>query len=87
MLRYSDWIAECTQFLQTAPSATLSDKRLVAWVQLLKISEEIATGLSFDDLSKIAKIGEPGTRIILERFQKCLGEWRISLDPGVINGS
>ena len=86
MLRFNDWIAECAQHLQASPTSTISDKRLVAWVQLMNISEELATVLSYDDLNKIAKIANPETRNELKGFAKRLGEWRVGLDPGIING-
>lgn len=86
MLRYNTWIGECVEFLQTSPAAAPSDKRLAAWVQLLSISEEIATGFSFDDLTKIAKIAHPQTLCMLKGFEKRLSGWRTDVDPEMMNG-
>ena len=86
MLRFSNWMNECLEYLHTSPRAVPSDKILAAWVQLLHISEEIATAFSFDDLNKIVSIEEPKTQVMLKHFEKRLSTWRIDSEPRAMKG-
>ena len=87
MLKYNTWIGECVEYFKICPEATPSDKRLAAWVQLLSISEQIATAFSFDDLTRIANMAQPETRYLLEGFKDSLSDWRVGIDSRLMNGT
>ena len=86
MLKYNDQIDECARHLQSLSSARLSDKCLLVWVRLSRITEEITTALSFDDLGKGAEIASPQTQKVFRSLEERLMEWRSSLAPEILNG-
>ena len=86
MLRYNAWVDECTELLETTTSAAESDRCLVAWVKLLKITEEIGTTFSFDDIDNIASLSEYRVQLMLKGFEKAFTVWEKDLPPDVMNG-
>ena len=52
----------------------------------MSIAEGIATSFSYEDTSKIARIKDLQTQLLLKKCDSLLGEWRLSLAPDVMNG-
>lgn len=86
MLRFSNYMSECIEFLENSPNAALNDHRLIAWIQLQRIMEECSTSFAFDDPSAIISLEEPRIQLMLKGFEKKLNGWRESLRPGIMNG-
>lgn len=86
MLRFSNYMAECIEFLENSPNAVLNDHRLVAWIQLQRIMEECSTSFAFDDSSATVSLEEPRVQLMLKGFEKKLKGWRENMMPGVMNG-
>ncbi len=86
MSKYNDWVAAAVKHFQSAMSTSLSDRRLVAWVQLLKIADEVSADLRFNDLDHIAKITDVNSLTSLQSFEQRLSDWRADLDPTIFNG-
>ncbi len=86
MLRYNNWMGECVEYLQTSPAVLPSDRNLVAWVQLLKISEEIAVAFSFEDMNNIANLSDYQTQLILKVYEERLNQWRRHMDSRILIG-
>ncbi len=84
MLRYNTWVDECTELLEV--TASTANKSLIAWVKLLKITEEIGTTFSFDDLDNIANLSEYRVQLMLKSFEKAFAVWERELPPDVMNG-
>lgn len=86
MLRFSNYMAECVEFLESSPNASLNDHRLFAWIQLQRIMEECSTSFAFDDPSASVSLKEPRIQLMLKGFEKKLKGWRENLMPGIMNG-
>lgn len=80
MLRYSSWLDECAETFANMPHATSYDKIMVAWVRLLKITEEIHTTLSLDDLGNVANLSDKRVQLMVHGFDKSLDGWRKSIE-------
>lgn len=85
MLRFSNYMAECVDVLESSPNASLNDHRLVAWIQLQRIMEECSTSFAFDDPSASVSLKEPRIQLMLKGFEKKLKGWRENLMPGIMN--
>jgi hypothetical protein len=86
MLRYNSWIDECLEVLANHTNAYPLDKILVGWVKLLKITEEIHTTLSFEDLGNIVCLSETRVKLMVNGFEKALETWRKNVEPDGVNG-
>lgn len=86
MLRFSNYMLECIEFLENSPNAGLNDHRLVSLIQLQRIMEECSTSFAFDDPSAAISLDEPRIQLMLKGFEKKLKLWREDLLPGVMNG-
>ena len=51
LLRFSNYMAECEEYLETSSDAAPTDKRLAAWVKIHRIMEKAGNAFSFDDPS------------------------------------
>lgn len=85
MLRFTPWVDECMEVLDSSCAAK-SDKLLFAWVKLLKITEEIGTSFSFDDIGSIGSLSEYRIQVLLKSFEKALNAWERDLPSDVMNG-
>lgn len=86
MLRFTTWMAECVDYLETSQDAAPTDKRLVAWVRLQRIMEEFGTAFAFDDPSETVSLIEPRTQLMLKGFEKKLEIWKSNTPSLVLNG-
>jgi hypothetical protein len=78
MLRFNNWMSDCVEVLWHNPNASRFDKSLIAWVKLLKISEDLVISLSLDDPSNMADLSESRVQIMINGFEKELEAWRTS---------
>ena len=83
MLRYSRWVGECLDSLANNPNASQTDKYLVSWIRLIRISEEIGLALGFEDVSSMANLSEPRTQIVMSGLQKTLQSWKVLVGSDV----
>ena len=86
LFRYNDQIRDYVESLSTSPGATIHDKRLVAWAQLMQIVESFARDLSYEDLSNIASVDDPQTHALFRIYEERLAGWRLNFDTTVFNG-
>lgn len=83
MLRYNRWVGECLDSLANNPNASQTDKYLVSWIRLIRISEEIGLALGFEDVSSMANLSEPRTQIVMSGLQKTLQSWKVLVGSDV----
>lgn len=76
MLRFNNWIGECLETFASSPNQSKLDKYLVAWVRLIKITEELGGSLAFEDPSNMADLSESRVRILVGGFEKALDSWK-----------
>lgn len=85
MFRFNAWISKCAASLASSPHAAPSDGRLIAWVGLLNIAEEIVTAFSMDTGSECARVLPSQKRPLLKGFEKALMQWADSVEISVWN--
>ncbi len=85
MLRSNKWVDECLESVANNSSALWTDKYLVSWIRLIKITEEIGSAFSFEDPSNMADLSEPRVQLIQSGFGKMLDAWKESVGTD-ING-
>lgn len=76
MLRSTGWLRESIDYVAANANPSFKDHVLVAWANLLLITEEIFTFLSFDDPDEMAILSETRTQITLVGFEKKLLAWK-----------
>ena len=89
MLRFTSWMAECVDFLETSPEAAPTDKRFIAWVRLHHIIEDCARSLGFDDSDDTVSLDNERAQLILKGAEKQLEAWktRVTSEPETLNGT
>lgn len=75
-LRYSSWMADCSEVLRTSPDAAPTDKRFVAWVQLQRLVEECGTYFALDSPDNTVSLADERTQLMLQSYEKQLEAWR-----------
>jgi hypothetical protein len=81
MLRFNNWMSDCVEVLENNPNASSFDKNLIAWVKILKITEDLVTSLSLDDPSNMADLSESRVQIMTTSFEKELETWKATFQP------
>ncbi|KAF3916077.1 hypothetical protein ABW21_db0209479 [Orbilia brochopaga] len=79
LLRYTEYIGECVDFIEKSPEATTNDKIICQWVKLQRITEEVGIAFGYED--SVAKVNLAETRIqfALKGFERQLEEWERNL--------
>ena len=75
-LRYSSWMAECSEVLRTSPDAAPTDKRFVAWVQLQRLAEECGTNFALDSPDNTVSLTDERAQLMLQSYEKQLEAWK-----------
>ena len=83
-LRWSSWMADCSEVLRTSPDAEPTDKRFVAWVQLQRIVEECGTNFALDSPDETVSLADERAQLMLHNYEKQLEAWR---QQAISNGS
>ena len=83
-LRWSSWMADCSEVLRTSPDAEPTDKRFVAWVQLQRIVEECGTNFALDSPDDTVSLADERAQLMLQNYEKQLEAWR---QQAISNGS
>ena len=85
MFRFSNWMAECMEYLETSSDAAPTDKLLIAWIKLQRIMEECGNSFSFDDPSSTPSLSENHTQFVLRGFEKQLENWKNNTTPSLMD--
>lgn len=87
LLRYTMFMSECVEVLESSPEAAPSDKVLCQWVKLQKIAEEIGIGFAFDDPNATVSIDDARVQFSLKGFARQLEEWKLKCPPEALHGT
>ncbi len=79
LLRWTSYMADCVEFLETSPEAVESDKAYCQWIRIQHIAEDVGIQLSLDDCSLNPGISDPKVQYTLKTFERQLAEWRAQL--------
>ena len=78
-------MGECLVLLEKSPAVL--DKRLAAWVKLQRIADKAAASFGFDDPSVGISLSNIDMQVILQDFERQMGEWKATTAPEVLNGA
>lgn len=76
LCRWSPYMDECIDILQSSPEAQPSDRTLIHWAKLSRISEEIGFQFSMDDPSSNLSLNDTKVQYAMKGFERQLNEWR-----------
>jgi hypothetical protein len=71
ILRFTSYVEECIRLLEEAAELP-TDKYLVAWLKLQRLTEEFSTAFGFDEPNAIASLAEPRIQLTLKGFERQL---------------
>ncbi|KAF8249044.1 hypothetical protein K440DRAFT_231306 [Wilcoxina mikolae CBS 423.85] len=87
MLKFTSFMRESVEILETSPQAAPSDKEFCQWIRLQLIADELAVTFEFDDPSSNLSIEEPRMQLAVRGYARRLQEWRQTVDPALITKS
>ncbi|RPA87462.1 hypothetical protein BJ508DRAFT_320478 [Ascobolus immersus RN42] len=87
MVRFSKYIAESINILDTSPEAYPSDKVLVQMCKLQRIGEEVFIAFEFDDPAANISITDPRIQLSLRTFIRQIEEWKDEVPSEVFTHS
>lgn len=80
LIRWTNYMHECINVLETSPDALPSDRYLVQHVKIQHICEDIGSSFSMDDSSATSiSITDPKVTYALTILEKQLKEWESSI--------
>ncbi|KAF8543337.1 hypothetical protein BDD12DRAFT_726571 [Trichophaea hybrida] len=87
MLKFTSFMRESVEILETSPLAAPSDKEFCQWIKLQLIADELAVKFELDDPSSDISIEDPRMQLAIRGFARRLQEWRQTVDPAVLTKS
>ncbi|KAF7592129.1 hypothetical protein BBP40_000677 [Aspergillus hancockii] len=82
LVRWTPYMDECIEILETSPDTLPSDRVMIQWAKLVHIIEEIHQQFSPDDTGSIVAFSEPKVQYTLKVFEKQLEQLRRERRPG-----
>ena len=86
VMRWTPYMDECIEALETSPAAMPSDKVLCQHVRLQHLVEDFETQLSQQDSSFPSPSHKIEAQVIHEAFKRQLANWSAGVSPFVWNG-
>ncbi|KAL9631132.1 MAG: hypothetical protein Q9164_006053, partial [Protoblastenia rupestris] len=81
-MRFTSYMGECLDVLETSPEAAPTDRRFAAWIRIERIVEEYANSFSLDDSESTVSLKDIRVQSLLRGYEKQMEDWRRSLKPG-----
>ncbi|KAH6709383.1 hypothetical protein DL95DRAFT_355382 [Leptodontidium sp. 2 PMI_412] len=81
LIRWTPFMAECIDVLETSPDALPSDKSFCQWIRSQHIAEDIGTQFSMDDPGATVSISDPKVQYALKGFEIELEKWVSQIPP------
>ncbi|CAL3962220.1 unnamed protein product [Diplocarpon coronariae] len=81
LVRWTTFMAECVEVLETSPDALPSDKNFCQWIRSQRIAEDIGTRFSMDDPGAKVSIADPTVQHALKGFEVELDDWVNQIPP------
>ncbi|KAK4248168.1 hypothetical protein C7999DRAFT_13879 [Corynascus novoguineensis] len=91
LIRWTPFVSECMEVLQSSPDAAPTDKYLCHLVWAHKLGEEIGVQFAMDEPSSTPDLAEPRTQYMLKGFERQLERYWTSipkeaLQPSLVMG-
>ncbi|KAL8718178.1 MAG: hypothetical protein Q9225_004656 [Loekoesia sp. 1 TL-2023] len=74
LIRWSAYMDECLDFLDTSSEALQSDQVLVEWVRLQRLADDVGNQISMDDSSS-SRVPDAKTQYALKGFERQMKDW------------
>ena len=81
LIRWTSFMADCIEFLESSPEALPSDRSLCQWVRSQHIAEEVGTQFSMDDPVATVSIADTKVQYALKGFERDLEKWSSQVTP------
>jgi hypothetical protein len=81
LIRWTPFMQDCVEVLETSPDAAPTDRALCNWVRIQHIAEEIGTAFSMDDPTAKVSIADQKVQYSLRGFENNLESWRSQVPP------
>ncbi|KAL2065008.1 hypothetical protein VTL71DRAFT_4148 [Oculimacula yallundae] len=81
LIRWTPFMTECIEVLETSPDALPTDKSFCQWIRSQHIAEDIGTQFSMDDPSATVSISDPKVQYALKGFEIELEKWVSQIPP------
>jgi hypothetical protein len=75
LIRWSSYMGECVEVLESSPDAASTDKFLCQLVRNQRIAEEVSIQFQMDDPCAIVNIADPKVQYALRGFERDLEHW------------
>ncbi|KAI9680949.1 MAG: hypothetical protein M1829_001029 [Trizodia sp. TS-e1964] len=79
LIRWTSYMGECLDVLESSPDASHSDRLLCQWVRVQHIADEVGLEFSMDDPTASAPISDTKVQFSLKGFERQLEEWKSQL--------
>jgi len=83
LIRWSPFMADSLDVLESSPEAAPSDRVLCQWVRSQHIAEEVGTSFSMDDPLATVSISDQKVQYALKGFERDLEKWSSQIPPDV----
>jgi hypothetical protein len=75
LIRWTNYMAECVDVLETSPEAAPTDKILCQWVRVQHIAEDVSLQFQMDDPMATVNIADSKVQYALKGFERDLDHW------------
>lgn len=81
LIRWTSFMEECIEVLDTSPDALPTDKSFCHWIRSQHIAEDIGTQFSMDDPGATVNISDPKVQYAMKGFEIELEKWVSQIPP------
>ena len=75
IIRWSSYMDECLNVLETSNEALASDMVLCQWLRLQRLTDEVGGQISMDDAYSVG-VADPKIQYALKGFERQLKDWQ-----------
>ncbi|KAK4447551.1 putative fungal-specific transcription protein [Podospora aff. communis PSN243] len=84
LVRWTPFMAECVDVLQSSPDAAPTDKYFCHMIFTHKLAEEVGVLLSMDDPASMPSISDSRTQYALKGFERDMDRYKSQLPPDML---
>lgn len=72
---------ECLEILETSPDALPTDRTVIRWAKLARLTEDVSFQFSVDDPISDLTVSDPRVLYTLKAFERLLAQWKDDIPP------
>jgi len=85
LIRWTNYMDECIEMLESSSEALPSDKLLCQHVKLQHINEDVCVSFSMDDPSATVTMSDSKVQYALRGFERNLSDWTKAVPKSIYN--